>query len=51
MKYSDEIVKQMDDRGPVEIPDGCFASEEFDEWMYGSDDDCEYSRTIWSIFN
>ena len=30
MKYADEIVKEMDDRGSIKVPEDCFTSEEDD---------------------
>ncbi len=34
MKYANDIVKEMDARGAVEVPEECFASEDFDMWMH-----------------
>lgn len=33
MKYADDIVKDMDARGPIKVPEDCFASEEFDNYI------------------
>ena len=42
MKYAKDIVEEMNKRGPVKIPNGCFADETFDEYMYDTID--EYRR-------
>ena len=34
MKYANDIIKEIKARGPIEIPEGCFASEDFDIWMH-----------------
>lgn len=34
MKYADDIVSIMNDRGNIKIPKDCTTSEEFDKWMH-----------------
>lgn len=41
MKYAKDIVEEMNKRGPVKIPDGCFADETFDEYMHDTIDTIE----------
>lgn len=35
MKHAEDIVKEMDERGGIEIPEGCFASDSYDEYIQG----------------
>ncbi len=48
MKYANDIVKEMDARGSIEVPKECFASEGFDIWMYGDGEEVEKNRIIWN---
>lgn len=34
MKYADDIVNIMNDRGSINVPEDCTTSEEFDKWMH-----------------
>ena len=33
MKYADDIVSIMNDRGSIKVPQDCTTGEEFDKWM------------------
>ena len=34
IKYADQIVKEINKRGPITIPKGCVTGEEFEKWLY-----------------
>lgn len=34
IKFADEIVKEIRERGSVEVPEGYFTGEAFEEWLY-----------------
>lgn len=34
MKYADDIVNIMNDRGSINVPEDCTTGEEFDKWMH-----------------
>ena len=34
MKYADDIVRQMEERGEVKIPEDCFADESFEKHLH-----------------
>ena len=38
IKYADQIVKEINKRGPVTIPKGCVTGEEFEKWLYEKSD-------------
>ena len=33
IKFADEIVKEIKERGQIQVPDGCVTGEEFDKWL------------------
>ena len=33
IKYADEIVKEIEGRGEIQIPDGYVTGEEFEKWL------------------
>lgn len=33
-KFADEIVKEIRERGSIEVPEGYFTGEAFEEWLY-----------------
>lgn len=51
MKYADDIVRAMDVRGSIEVPEDCFASEEFDVWMYGKEEEIEKRGDSMPVLN
>ena len=51
MKYADEIIKEIEERGPAVVPDGYMAGEDFDEWLYGTEDDYAIERHVWHNCN
>lgn len=34
MKYAEDIIKEIEKRGPIKVPEGYVASEDFDIWMH-----------------
>lgn len=34
MKYADDIVSIMNDRGSIKVPEDCVTNDEFDIWMH-----------------
>ena len=38
IKYADQIVKEINKRGPITIPKGCVTGEEFEKWLYEKSD-------------
>ena len=34
IKFADEIVKEIRERGSIEVPKGYFTGEAFEEWLY-----------------
>ena len=38
IKYADQIVEEIDKRGPITIPKGCVTGEEFEKWLYEKSD-------------
>jgi hypothetical protein len=34
MKYAEDIVKEINERGPIKIPEGYVTGEDFDIWMH-----------------
>lgn len=34
IKFADEIVKEIRERGSIEVPEGYFTGEAFEEWLY-----------------
>ena len=34
VKFADEIVKEIRERGSIEVPEGYFTGEAFEEWLY-----------------
>ncbi len=49
MRYAEDIIREINERGPINIPDNCYASDGFDRWMYGNDD-CN-DNLIWNENN
>ena len=33
VKFADEIVTEIKERGQIQVPDGCVTGEEFEEWL------------------
>lgn len=33
IKYADDIIKEIEERGQIQIPEGCVTGEEFEEWL------------------
>lgn len=33
IKYADKIIKDIESRGPISVPDNCVTGEEFEKWM------------------
>lgn len=38
VKFADEIVKEIRERGSIEVPEGYFTGEAFEEWLYKNED-------------
>lgn len=38
IKYADEIVKEIEERDTITIPDDCVTGEEFEKWMYENEE-------------
>ncbi len=38
IKYADQIVEEINKRGPITIPKGCVTGEEFEKWLYEKSD-------------
>ena len=34
MKYSQDIIKEMSERGQIEVPKDCVGNDGFDEWIH-----------------
>lgn len=34
IKFANEIVKEIRERGSIEVPEGYFTGEAFEEWLY-----------------
>ena len=45
IKFAGQIVEEMNNRGSISVPDGCVTGEEYEEWLYGSDNE-SYVSTI-----
>lgn len=41
MKYAKDIIEEIEKRGPISIPDGCFSDESFEKWMHSGSDKLE----------
>lgn len=37
IKYANEIVKEIEERGEIQVPDGCVTGEEFEKWLRDRD--------------
>ena len=37
IRYASEIIKEIVQRGPIEIPKGCVTGEEFEQWLMEDD--------------
>lgn len=53
IKFAEEIVKEMEERGKIKVPKGYVTGEAFEEWLYGGIDEqyCEikefkYEQTV-----
>jgi hypothetical protein len=33
IKYADKIAEEINERGPIHVPDGCVTGEEFEQWL------------------
>lgn len=33
IKYANEIVKEIEERGQIQVPDNCITGEEFEKWL------------------
>ena len=33
IKYADEIIEEIEERGPIQVPDNCVTGEAFDQWL------------------
>ncbi len=43
MKYAEDIVKEINERGPVKVPEGYVTGEDFDIWMHNPSKDSKNS--------
>jgi len=34
IKFADEIVKEMEERGPIQMPENSINGEEYEKWLY-----------------
>lgn len=34
VKFADEIAKEIQERGNIEVPEGCFTGEAFEEYLH-----------------
>ena len=34
IKLAEDIVKEMEERGTITVPQGCVTGEDFEEWLY-----------------
>lgn len=34
IKYADEIIKDIKERGEIKVPDDCVTGEEYENWLY-----------------
>lgn len=34
IKFAEDIVKEIEERGPIYVPDGYVTGEAFEEWLY-----------------
>lgn len=34
IKYANEIAKEIEERGEIQIPDGYVTGEEYEKWLY-----------------
>lgn len=46
IKYADEIVKEIEQRGVIKIPNGNVSGEEFEKWLYEEDTKIKNKDTI-----
>lgn len=33
IKYADDIIKEIEERGQIQVPEGCVTGEEFEKWL------------------
>ena len=33
IKYADEVIEEIEERGPIQVPNGYVTGEEFDRWL------------------
>jgi len=41
IKFADEIVKEMRERGDICVPNGSITGEDFEKWLYEEDKELE----------
>lgn len=46
VKFADEIVKEIRERGSIEVPEGYFTGEAFEEWLYKEEIHVELSNSM-----
>ena len=34
IKFAEDIVKEMEERGDITVPQDCVTGEDFEEWLY-----------------
>lgn len=37
IKFADEIVKEIKERGQIQTPEGCVTGEEYEKWLYNDE--------------
>lgn len=37
IKYANEIIKEIEERGEIQVPYGCVTGEEFEKWLRNRD--------------
>ncbi len=37
IKSVKELIKEIEERGPIEVPEGCVTGEEYEKWLYEED--------------
>ena len=33
IKYANQIIKEIEERGQIQVPNGCVTGEEFEKWL------------------
>lgn len=46
IKYAEDIVKEIDERGTIKIPDNCVTGEEFEKWLYEENTEIKNKDTM-----